>query len=161
MKMVLILKVLGIALMYFVMSKEFCSLELSLRELHQLFFIYWGLFNWCYLIFSFIFFLAFLTFTLTPLLVLSSMDINSLYSSICFGIFHFHLGCLKPFYLGVIVTGLITVIIAYIISFKSVRFGLKSCRRSSMVYFAKFINIRLFLSFLFLFLEVLSFSYQY
>ena len=56
-------------------------------------------------------------------------------------------------------TELITVAVAYIISFKSVKFGLKSFR-SSKAYFANFSYIKLFLSF-FNILEVLCLLYRY
>ena len=91
-------------------------------------------------------FLAFIVFTLTPLLISSSMDIYRLYSSISFCIFNFYLGCLKLFCLCVMVTGFIIIAFTYIISFKSVRFDSKFRRRSSMVWFANFICIMFFLS---------------
>ena len=55
---------------------------------------------------------------------------------------YFYLFCLY-----VMVTELITVVVANIISFKSVKFGLKSCRRFYMEWFANFICIGIFWSF--------------
>ena len=60
------------------------------------------------------------------------MDISPLSSSISC-ILNFHLGYLNLFGLCVMVNGFIIVAVTYIISFKTIRFGLKSSMVSSMV----------------------------
>ena len=106
-------------------------LNLYLNILLQLFFYNQNLINWCYLIFSFCFscfpsFLFWHNFSFQQVWIFLLCIF-----SISFCILNFYLDCLKLFCLRVMVTGL-SVTVTYIISFRIVRLGLKSWRRSSM-----------------------------
>ena len=134
-----------VVLKYFVVSKEFCSFFISVDI--WLFASFSLLFTGSYkLMLSRIFkFFAFLFSTLTPLFTLSSLAIFHMYIAIPFYIFNFQLGALNLFSISVLVSAFITQAVVYIISFKSIRFPLKTRRSYSMTKLANFICISLFL----------------